>query len=166
MTREVVERADSLRVIGRAGVGVDNIDLEAATRRGIVVMNSPLGNSVTTAEHAISMMMALARHIPAANAAVHEGRWERGKFIGIEVCNKTLGVIGLGNIGRIVAERAIGLKMKVLGYDPILTGEAAARIGSRDGDARAAIPARRFHYGAHAPHPRHQDRWWARRRSR
>src|SRR5260370_864980 len=129
VTREVVERADSLRVIGRAGVGVDNIDLEAATRRGIVVMNSPLGNSVTTAEHAISMMMALARHIPAANAAVRAGRWERSKFIGIEVCNKTLGVIGLGNIGRIVAERAIGLKMKVIGYDPILTGEAAARIG-------------------------------------
>ncbi len=129
VTREVVERADSLRVIGRAGVGVDNIDLEAATRRGIVVMNSPLGNSVTTAEHAISMMMALARHIPAANAAVRAGRWDRSKFIGIEVCNKTLGVIGLGNIGRIVAERAIGLKMKVIGYDPILTGEAAARIG-------------------------------------
>ncbi len=129
VTREVVERADSLRVIGRAGVGVDNIDLEAATRRGIVVMNSPLGNSVTTAEHAISMMMALARHIPAANAAVRAGRWDRSKFIGIEVSNKTLGVIGLGNIGRIVAERAIGLKMKVIGYDPILTGEAAARIG-------------------------------------
>ncbi|MGH7914960.1 MAG: hydroxyacid dehydrogenase, partial [Candidatus Binataceae bacterium] len=129
VTREVVERANSLRVIGRAGVGVDNIDVEAATRRGIVVMNSPLGNSVTTAEHAISMMMALARRIPAANAAVHAGRWERSKFIGIEVSNKTLGVIGLGNIGRIVADRAIGLKMKVIGYDPILTGEAAARIG-------------------------------------
>src|SRR5712692_9423283 len=116
VTREVLERAASLRVIGRAGVGVDNIDLEAATRRGIVVMNSPLGNSVTTAEHAISMMMALARHIPAANVAVRAGRWDRSKFIGIEVCNKTLGVIGLGNIGRIVAERAIGLKMKVIGY--------------------------------------------------
>jgi D-3-phosphoglycerate dehydrogenase len=129
VTREVVERADSLRVIGRAGVGVDNIDLEAATRRGIVVMNSPLGNSVTTAEHAISMMMALARHIPTANAAVRAGRWERSKFVGIEVSNKTLGVVGLGNIGRIVAERAIGLRMKVIGYDPILTREAAARIG-------------------------------------
>src|SRR6266852_1468706 len=129
VTREVVERADSLRVIGRAGVGVDNIDLEAATRRGIVVMNSPLGNSVTTAEHAISMMMALARHIPAANAAVRAGRWERSKFTGSEVCNKTLGIIGLGNIGRIVADRALGLKMKVIGFDPILTAEAAARIG-------------------------------------
>src|SRR5258708_39790487 len=129
VTREVVERADSLRVIGRAGVGVDNIDLEAATRRGIVVMNSPLGNSVTTAEHTISMMMALARHIPAANAALKGGHWERNKFTGIEVCNKTLGIIGLGNIGRIVADRALGLKMKVIGFDPILTAEAAGRIG-------------------------------------
>ncbi len=129
VTREVIERAEALRVIGRAGVGVDNIDLEAATRRGVVVMNSPLGNSVTTAEHALSMLMALARHIPAANAAVKAGRWERGKFTGVEVSNKTLGVIGLGNIGRIVAERAQGLKMKVVGYDPILTAEAAARVG-------------------------------------
>jgi D-3-phosphoglycerate dehydrogenase len=129
VTREVIDRADALRVIGRAGVGVDNIDLQAATRRGVVVMNSPLGNSVTTAEHAVSMMMALARHIPAANAAVHAGRWERSRFTGVEVCNKTLGVIGLGNIGRIVAERALGLRMKVIGYDPILTAEAAARIG-------------------------------------
>jgi D-3-phosphoglycerate dehydrogenase / 2-oxoglutarate reductase len=129
VTREVIERASSLKVIGRAGVGVDNVDLEAATRRGIVVMNSPLGNSVTTAEHTISMMMALARHIPAANSALRAGRWERGKFTGTEVCNKTLGVIGLGNIGRIVADRALGLKMKVIGYDPILTPEAAARMG-------------------------------------
>jgi D-3-phosphoglycerate dehydrogenase len=129
VTSEVIEHAGALRVIGRAGVGVDNIDLEAATRRGIVVMNSPLGNSVTTAEHALSMLMALARHIPAANAAVKAGRWERGKFTGVEVSNKTLGVIGLGNIGRIVAERAQGLRMKVIGYDPILTAEAAARIG-------------------------------------
>ena len=93
-------------MIGRAGVGVDNVDLEAATRRGIVVMNSPHGNSVTTAEHTITMMMALARHIPAANAALRAGKWERGKFTGVEVCNKTLGIIGLGNIGRIVADRA------------------------------------------------------------
>lgn len=129
VTREIIERADSLKVIGRAGVGVDNVDLEAATRRGIVVMNSPLGNSVTTAEHAISMMMALARHIPAANAALKGGKWDRGKFTGTEVCNKILGVIGLGNIGRIVADRALGLKMKVLGFDPILTREAAGRLG-------------------------------------
>jgi D-3-phosphoglycerate dehydrogenase / 2-oxoglutarate reductase len=129
VTREVIERATALKVIGRAGVGVDNVDLDAATRRGIVVMNSPLGNSVTTAEHTISMMMALARHIPAANAAVRAGKWERGKFTGIEVCNKILGIIGLGNIGRIVADRALGLKMKVIGFDPILTADAATRIG-------------------------------------
>jgi D-3-phosphoglycerate dehydrogenase len=128
VTRELIDRADSLKVIGRAGVGVDNVDLDAASRRGIVVMNSPLGNSVTTAEHTISMMMALARHIPASYAALRSGRWERGKFTGIEVCNKTLGVVGLGNIGRIVADRANALKMKVIGYDPILTVEAAARI--------------------------------------
>jgi D-3-phosphoglycerate dehydrogenase len=129
VTREVIDRANSLKIIGRAGVGVDNVDIDAATRRGIVVMNSPLGNSVTTAEHTISMMMALARHIPAANAALRAGRWEREKFTGSEVCNKTLGIIGLGNIGRIVADRALGLKMKVIGFDPILTAEAAARIG-------------------------------------
>jgi D-3-phosphoglycerate dehydrogenase / 2-oxoglutarate reductase len=129
VTREVIELASSLKVIGRAGVGVDNVDVDAATRRGIVVMNSPLGNSVTTAEHAISLMMALARHIPAANAALRAGKWERGKFTGIEVCNKTLGIIGLGNIGRIVADRALGLKMKVIGFDPIVTAEAATRIG-------------------------------------
>ena len=125
----MIDAATSLKVIGRAGVGVDNVDIEAATRRGIVVMNSPTGNSVTTAEHAVTMMMALARHIPAANASIHAGKWERGKFTGAEICNKTLGVVGLGNIGRIVADRGMGLKMKVIGYDPILTAEAAGRIG-------------------------------------
>jgi D-3-phosphoglycerate dehydrogenase / 2-oxoglutarate reductase len=129
VTREVIERAHSLKVIGRAGVGVDNVDLEAATRRGIVVMNSPSGNSVTTAEHTISMLMALARHIPAADASTKCGKWERDKFIGIEVCGKTLGIVGLGNIGRIVADRAAGLKMKVIGYDPILTPAAGAKLG-------------------------------------
>src|SRR5579883_1805967 len=129
VTREVIERASSLKVIGRAGVGVDNIDLDAATRRGIVVMNSPLGNSVTTAEHTIAMMLAMARHIPAADAATRAGKWERSRFTGSEVFNKTLGIIGLGNIGRIVADRALGLKMKVIGFDPILTAEAAARLG-------------------------------------
>jgi D-3-phosphoglycerate dehydrogenase / 2-oxoglutarate reductase len=129
VTRELIDRATSLKVIGRAGVGVDNVDLDAATRRGIVVMNSPLGNSVTTAEHTITMMMSLARHIPAADAAVRAGKWERGRFTGSEVFNKTLGIIGLGNIGRIVAERALGLKMKVIAFDPILTSDAAAKMG-------------------------------------
>ncbi len=129
VTREIIDHAVLLKVIGRAGVGVDNVDLEAATRRGIVVMNSPLGNSVTTAEHAISMMMALARKIPAANAALKAGKWDRGSFTGAEVCGKILGVVGLGNIGRIVADRAQGLKMKVLGFDPIMTRDAADRLG-------------------------------------
>lgn len=129
VSREVIERADALKVIGRAGVGIDNVDVDAATRRGVVVMNSPLGNSVTTAEHTIAMLMSLARHIAAADRSTKAGKWERGKFTGIEVCGKILGVIGLGNIGRIVADRAQGLKMKVIGFDPILTAEAAARIG-------------------------------------
>ncbi|MGA2410839.1 MAG: phosphoglycerate dehydrogenase, partial [Candidatus Binataceae bacterium] len=129
VTREVIDQAASLRVIGRAGVGVDNVDLDPATRRGIVVMNSPQGNSVTTAEHTIAMLMALARHIPAANAAIKAGGWDRSKFTGVEVSNKTLGIVGLGNIGRIVADRAHGLKMKVIGFDPIITSEAAARAG-------------------------------------
>ncbi|HTY57076.1 MAG TPA: phosphoglycerate dehydrogenase [Candidatus Binataceae bacterium] len=129
VTHEVLEAAKQLKVIARAGVGIDNVDLEAATRRGIVVMNSPSGNSVTTAEHAISMMMALARHIPAAVESTKSGKWERTKFMGTEVCNKVLGLIGLGNIGRIVADRALGLKMKAIAYDPLLTAEAAARLG-------------------------------------
>ena len=129
VTREIIDHAASLKVIGRAGVGVDNVDLEAATRAGVVVMNSPHGNSITTAEHAIAMLMSIARQIPAATAAVKAGKWERNKFMGAEVCNKILGVVGLGNIGRIVADRAAGLKMKVIGYDPILTPEAAARLG-------------------------------------
>ena len=129
VTREIIEHADSLKVIGRAGVGVDNVDLEAATRRGIVVMNSPHGNSVTTAEHAISMMMSMARKIPIANATLKAGKWDRKSFTGAEVCGKVLGVVGLGNIGRIVADRAQGLKMKVIGFDPIMTREAADRLG-------------------------------------
>jgi D-3-phosphoglycerate dehydrogenase len=129
VTREVIEAGQNLRVIGRAGVGVDNVDLDAATRRGVVVMNSPSGNAVTTAEHTIAMLMALARHIPAADRALRSGRWERAEFTGVEICNKVLGVIGLGNIGRIVADRALGLKMRVIGVDPIVTQEAAGRLG-------------------------------------
>jgi D-3-phosphoglycerate dehydrogenase len=129
VTREVIEAARNLKVVGRAGVGVDNVDLESATRRGIVVMNSPSGNTVTTAEHTIAMLLALARRIPAADQALRSGRWERGKFTGVEVCNKVLGVIGLGNIGRVVADRAMGLKMRVIGADPIVTPEAASKLG-------------------------------------
>jgi len=128
VTADVLAHATQLRVIGRAGIGVDNVDVEAATKRGIVVMNTPGGSNVTTAEHAIAMMMALARNIPQAASAVRAGKWPRG-LLGAELCNKTLGVVGLGNIGTIVAERARGLRMKVIAFDPFVTAETAARIG-------------------------------------
>ncbi|MGH7893964.1 MAG: phosphoglycerate dehydrogenase, partial [Candidatus Binatia bacterium] len=128
VTAEVLQHATQLRVIGRAGIGVDNVDVDAATKRGIVVMNTPGGSNVTTAEHAIAMLMAVARNIPQAVAAVRAGTWPRS-LLGTEVCNKTLGIVGLGNIGTIVAERALGLRMKVIAYDPFVTAETAARIG-------------------------------------
>ncbi len=128
VTADVIARGEQLQVIGRAGIGVDNIDVEAASARGIVVMNTPGGSNVTTAEHTIAMLLALARNIPQAAAAVRAGEWPRSTWLGAEVCNKVLGVIGLGNIGTIVAERAVGLRMKVIAYDPFVTPEAAARL--------------------------------------
>jgi D-3-phosphoglycerate dehydrogenase len=128
VTADVLANADQLRVIGRAGIGVDNVDVEAATKKGIVVMNTPGGSNVTTAEHAITLMLALARNVPQAAAAVRAGRWERERWLGTEVCNKVLGIIGLGNIGAIVAERALGLRMRVIAFDPFVTPEAAARL--------------------------------------
>jgi len=133
ITAELIEAAKNLKVIGRAGVGYENIDADAATKRGIVVMNTPGGNNVTTGEHTIAVMMALARHIPQAVASLKSGKWERHKFVGVELCNKTIGVIGLGNVGRIVAERAAGLKMKVIGYDPFIAAENIARMGVEPG---------------------------------
>ncbi len=129
VTAEVIAAADSLKVVGRAGIGVDNIDVDAASKRGIVVMNTPGGNNVTTAEHTISMMLAVARHIPQAHASLRAGEWRRSEFVGSEVFRKTLGIVGVGNIGSIVADRARGLRMDVLAYDPFLTEEAATRIG-------------------------------------
>lgn len=129
VTADVIEAADNLKVIGRAGIGVDNIDVEAATKKGIVVLNTPAGNNVTTAEHAISMMLALARFIPQATASMKAGKWEKSKFVGAEVFNKTLGIIGMGNIGSLVAERALGLRMRVIAYDPFISREAAQRLG-------------------------------------
>lgn len=129
ITADMIEAAPNLKVIGRAGIGVDNVDVEAASRKGIVVMNTPGGNNVTTAEHTISLMLALARHIPQAVASLKAGQWERDKFVGMELCNKTLGIIGLGNVGRIVAERALGLRMKVLTHDPFVPPENAAQLG-------------------------------------
>jgi len=128
-TAEIIAAADTLRVIGRAGIGVDNIDLAAASQRGIVVMNTPFGNSITTAEHAIAMMMALARQIPPASASTHAGKWEKSRFMGVEITGKTLGVIGCGNIGSVVASRAIGLRMKVVAYDPFLSEDRARELG-------------------------------------
>ncbi len=128
-SEKIIKAAKNLKVIGRAGIGVDNVDIKAATQNGVIVMNTPFGNSITTAEHAISMMMALARNIPEANVTTHEGRWEKSKFMGVEVTGKTLGVIGCGNIGSIAASRGIGLKMKVIAFDPFLTPERAVEIG-------------------------------------
>ncbi|MEK7829282.1 MAG: phosphoglycerate dehydrogenase, partial [Deltaproteobacteria bacterium] len=129
VTAEIIEAADNLTVIGRAGTGVDNIDTQAATKKGIVVMNTPGGNTVTTAEHAVSMLMALARKIPQATASMRKGEWEKKKFEGTEITGKTLGILGVGNIGTVVADRAQGLKMNVIAYDPYLSQEAANRMG-------------------------------------
>ena len=126
---KILEAATRLKVIGRAGIGVDNVDIPAATQRGIVVMNTPFGNAITTAEHTLSMMMALARQIPEANASTHAGKWEKNRFMGVELFNKTLGIIGCGNIGSIVADRALGLKMKVIAFDPFLSPERALEVG-------------------------------------
>jgi D-3-phosphoglycerate dehydrogenase len=128
VTAEVIHAAKQLAVIGRAGIGVDNVDVGAATARGIVVMNTPGGNTVTTAEHAIALLVALARHIPQATASMKSGKWDKKSFIGMELFNRTLGVIGLGNIGRIVAQRARGLGMKVVAYDPFLSADAASKL--------------------------------------
>ena len=125
VTRELLDAAPNLKVVGRAGIGVDNVDVKSATARGVVVMNTPHGNTITTAEHAIAMMFALARQIPEASASTKAGKWEKNRFMGVELTGKTLGLIGCGNIGSIVAERAIGLHMKVIAYDPFL-GEARA----------------------------------------
>jgi D-3-phosphoglycerate dehydrogenase len=129
VTEKVIAAATNLKVIGRAGIGVDNVDIPAASRRGIIVMNTPFGNSITTAEHAVALMFAVARQLPEANASTHAGKWEKNRFMGVEITGKTLGVIGCGNIGSIVAARGIGLKMKVIAYDPFLSEGRAQELG-------------------------------------
>jgi D-3-phosphoglycerate dehydrogenase len=129
LTAELLDNPGKLRAIVRAGVGVDNIDVAAATRKGIVVMNTPGGNTISTAEHTITLLMALARQLPAADASVHQGKWERGKFVGRQLAGKTLGIVGLGRIGREVARRAAGLDMKVVGFDPFLAPDRATQLG-------------------------------------
>jgi D-3-phosphoglycerate dehydrogenase len=129
VTAKLLANAKNLKVIGRAGIGVDNVDIPAATAKGIIVMNTPFGNSITTAEHAIALMLSLARQIPMADASTQAGKWEKNRFMGVEITGKTLGVIGAGNIGGIVCDRAHGLKMKVIAYDPFLAPERAADLG-------------------------------------
>ncbi len=129
VTSKIIDRAKKLKVVGRAGIGVDNVDIPAATAKGIIVMNTPFGNSITTAEHAITLMLALARQIPQADASTQAGKWEKNRFMGVEITGKTLGIIGCGNIGAIVADRALGLRMKVMAYDPFLSPERAADLG-------------------------------------
>jgi len=129
VTKEIIEHAEKLKVIGRAGVGLDNVDLESATQKGIIVMNTPSGNTISTAEHTFSMMLALSRNIPQANASTKAGEWKRSKFMGVELYNKVLGIIGLGRIGTEVAKRAISFGMKVIAYDPFLSRQIAQQIG-------------------------------------
>ncbi|MEE8533165.1 MAG: hydroxyacid dehydrogenase, partial [Alphaproteobacteria bacterium] len=128
VTARLLEAAPNLKVVGRAGVGVDNIDVAAATARGVVVMNTPFGNAITTAEHTIAMLMALARRVPAADRSTRSGNWEKSRFVGVEVAGKVLGLVGCGNVGSIVASRAQGLKMRVIVYDPYVSPERAAEL--------------------------------------
>src|SRR5690349_7994172 len=129
VTKEIIDAATNLKAIGRAGIGVDNVDIPYASAKGVVVMNTPFGNSITTAEHAIALMFALARQLPQADASTQAGKWEKNRFMGVELTGKTLGLIGAGNIGSIVASRALGLKMKVAAYDPFLSPERALELG-------------------------------------
>ncbi|WP_423606351.1 phosphoglycerate dehydrogenase [Sphingomonas sp. MS122] len=128
-TKEIIDAATNLKVIGRAGIGVDNVDIPYASSKGVVVMNTPFGNSITTAEHAIALMFALARQLPEADLSTQQGKWEKNRFMGVELTGKTLGLIGAGNIGSIVADRAHGLRMKVVAYDPFLSPERAVEMG-------------------------------------
>ena len=144
VTADVIKAAKNLKVVGRAGIGVDNVDIPAATAAGIIVMNTPFGNSITTAEHAIALMMALARDIPAANASTHAGKWEKNRFMGVELYGKTLGLIGCGNIGSIVADRAKGLKMRVIAFDPYLSEERATDLGIEKVDLEELLPRADF----------------------
>ena len=150
VTAKVIEAATNLKVVGRAGIGVDNVDVKAATEKGVVVMNTPYGNSITTAEHAIAMLFAAARQIPAADASTQAGKWEKSRFLGVELFGKTLGVIGCGNIGGVVADRAQGMKMKVIAYDPFLSEERAVELGVEKVDLDALL-ARADAISLHTP---------------
>ncbi|MBI3453811.1 MAG: phosphoglycerate dehydrogenase [Rhodospirillales bacterium] len=144
VTPDILNEARHLKVIGRAGIGIDNIDVAAATQRGIVVMNTPFGNSITTAEHAIALMFALARQLPAADRSTQAGKWEKNRFMGVELTGKTLGIIGCGNIGAIVADRALGLRMKVIAYDPFLSPDRAQVLGVEKVELDQLLPRADF----------------------
>src|SRR5213078_2048689 len=150
LTAEVLERAERLKVIGRAGVGVDNVDVETATRRGIVVANAPESTVVSAAEHTIGLLVALSRNIPQAHAALKEGRWERAQWGGVELAEKTLGVLGFGRIGQQVARRAVGLQMRVVGYDPFVSAERFKELGV-EGDTLGGVLARSDFLTLHLP---------------
>ena len=150
-TAALLDKADNLKVIGRAGIGVDNVDIPAASARGIVVMNTPFGNSITTAEHAIAMLFAVARQIPAADASTQAGKWEKSRFMGSEITGKTLGLIGAGNIGSVVASRALGLKMKVIAFDPFLSAERAQALGVEKVEALPDLLGRADFITLHLP---------------
>ena len=165
VTEKLIAAATKLKVIGRAGIGVDNVDIPAASRRGIIVMNTPFGNSITTAEHAIALMFALARQIPEANASTQAGKWEKNRFMGVEITGKTLGVIGCGNIGSIVCDARRRPEDEGRRLRSVPVGGARRRAGRREGRARRAAGARRLHHAAHAADrqdPQHHRR---RRRS-
>ncbi|MEM8787605.1 MAG: phosphoglycerate dehydrogenase [Pseudomonadota bacterium] len=151
VTAELIAKADRLRVVGRAGIGVDNVDIAAASARGVVVMNTPFGNSITTAEHAIAMMFAVARQIPAADVSTQSGKWEKSRFMGTEITGKTLGLVGCGNIGSVVAARALGLRMKVLAYDPFLSAERALELGVEKIEALEDVLGRADFISLHLP---------------
>ena len=163
VTEKVVAAADQLKVIGRAGIGVDNVDLKAATSRGIIVMNTPFGNSITTAEHAIALMLALARQVPLADLTTRAGKWAKSELIGVEITGKCLGIIGCGNIGAIVADRARGLKMKVVAFDPYLSPERATDLGVEKVELDALFRRADFITLAHAAYRQDtQDHQWRR----
>ena len=151
VTADILAKADNLKVVGRAGIGVDNVDIPAASARGVVVMNTPFGNSITTAEHAVALMFAAARQIPAADASTQAGKWEKSRFMGVEITGKTLGLIGAGNIGSIVASRAQGLKMRVVAYDPFLSAERAEVLGIEKFDDLSAMLAQADFVSLHLP---------------
>src|SRR6201987_1250806 len=152
VTAEVLAEAAKLKVVGRAGIGVDNVDLKSATAHGVVVMNTPFGNAITTAEHAVALMFAVARQVPDANAPTRGGKWEKNRFMGTELSFKTLGLIGCGTIGSIVAERALGLKMRVVAYDPFLSDQRAAALGVEKVTLEQLLPRADF-ITVHTPLP-------------